>query len=108
MATLTTILFWQGTFTLGSTSAITGSVSINTPSGVTFPASNQEILGNVRMTAGATTFYGLVRENATDQISILVYNAASTYLQSTHLSSTVPGTWTNNNNIQISYMARID
>jgi hypothetical protein len=38
------ILFWQGTFTLGSTSAITGSVSINTPTGVTFPAGNNEIL----------------------------------------------------------------
>ena len=101
------ILFWQGTFTLGSTSAVTGSVSINTPSGVTFSASNNEILGNVRMTAGATTFYGLVRENGTSQITILVYNAASTYLTSTILSSTVPGTWTNNNTIQISYVARI-
>ena len=101
------ILFWQGTFTLGSTSAITGSVSINTPTGVTFPAGNNEILGNVRMTAAATTFYGLVRENGTSQITILVYNAASTYLQSTGLSSTIPGTWTNNNTIQISYVARI-
>ena len=107
-AVVNEILFWQGTFTLGSTSAVTGSVSINTPSGVTFPLGNNEILGNVRMTAGATTFYGLVRENGTNQITILVYNAASTYLQSTSLSSTVPGTWTNNNTIQISYMARID
>jgi hypothetical protein len=60
----------------------------------------QEItkFGNVRMTAA---FYGLVRENGTSQITILVYNAA----QSTGLSSTIPGTWTNNNNIQISYVA---
>ena len=102
------ILFWQGTFTFGSTSAVTGSVTINTPSGLTFPAANNEILGNVRMTAGGTTFYGLIRENATSQVTVLVYNAASTYLQSALLSSTVPGTWTNNDSIQISYVARIN
>jgi hypothetical protein len=102
------ILFWQGTFTLGSTSAVTGSVTINAPSGLTFSSANNEILGNVRMTAGGTTFYGLVRENGTNQVTVLVYNAASTYLQSSLLSSTVPGTWTNNDNIQISYVARIN
>jgi hypothetical protein len=102
------ILFWQGTFTFGSTSAVTGSVTINVPSGVTFSSANNEILGNVRMTAGGTTFYGLVRENGTNQVTVLVYNAASTYLQSALLSSTVPGTWTNNDNIQISYVARIN
>ena len=102
------ILFWQGTFTLGSTSAITGAVTINVPASKTFPSpDNGEILGNVRFTAGGVTNYGGVREASTTTVSVFVYNSSTTYLTGTGLSATVPATWANTNTMQISYCARI-
>ena len=102
------ILFWQGTFTLGSTSAVTGAVTITLPESKSFPAANSELLGQVRMTAGGNTYYGSIREDTTTSVAVLVYLANSTYLLATGLSASVPGTWTNANNMQISYVARIN
>jgi hypothetical protein len=102
------ILFWQGTFTLGSTSAITGAVTMTLPASKTFPSpDNGELIGNVRFTAGGSTNYGGVREGSTTTVSIFVFNASSTYLSGTGLSATVPATWTTGNQIQIAFCARI-
>jgi hypothetical protein len=101
------ILFWQGTFTLGSTSAITGAVTMNLPASKTFPSPNNgELIGNVRFVAGATN-YGAVREGSTTTVGIFVYNSSTTYLSGTGLSATVPSTWTTGNQIQIAFCARI-
>jgi hypothetical protein len=102
------ILFWQGTFTLGSTSAITGAVTINLPSGLTFPSpDNGELIGDVRMTPAGNVFYGGLREASTSTVSVFVFNAAATYLQGTGLSATVPATWANTNVISIAFVAQL-
>ena len=102
------ILFWQGTFTLGSTSAITGAVTITLPDSKTFPSpDNGEIIGTVRMNPAGSVFYGGVREASTTTVSIFVFNASSTYLSGTGLSAGVPATWATGNQMQIGFCARI-
>jgi len=102
------ILFWQGTFTLGSTSAITGDVTINVPASKTFPSpSNAEIVGNARLIAGAVVTTGIVTEATTTSVRIFALNSSTTYLSQSLLTATVPGTWTTGNSIVVSYCARI-
>lgn len=103
------ILFFQGTFTLGSTSAITGGVTLTVPDSRTFPSANSEVLGNARFTTGASNFdsFGCVHENSTTTLLVFVYDTSGTYLDRTNLSATVPGTWQTGNTIGISYCARI-
>jgi hypothetical protein len=83
------ILFWQGTFTLGSTSAITGAVTITLPASKTFPSpDNGELIGNCANESSqglCSTNYGGVREASTTTVSIFVFNASSTYLSGTGL-----------------------
>jgi len=102
------IIFWQGTFTLGSTSSITGAVTMNLPSGYTFPSpDNGEIVGTVRMNPAGSVFYGGVREGSTSTVSIFVFNASATYLSGTGLSATVPATWANTNFMSIAFVAQL-
>lgn len=103
------ILFFQGTFTLGSTSAITGTVTLTVPDSRTFPSANSEVLGNVGLQygAGTTLSYGGVEESTTTTVRIFVHGTAGTYLNATDLTALVPGTWQVNNQIRIAYCARI-
>ena len=103
------ILFFQGTFTLGSTSAITGNVTLTVPDSRTFSSANSEILGSARFAAGPvpTTRYGAVGENSTTTVAIFLYDTSGTYLDRTNLSATVPATWQTGNTIGITYWARI-
>ena len=103
------ILFFQGTFTLGSTSAITGAVTLTLPDSRTL-ASNSEILGNTRFNVGSSPveYYGAVNESSSTAVLIFVYDASATYLKRASLSSTIPGTWVSTNTMSISYCARID
>jgi hypothetical protein len=104
------ILFFQGTFTLGTTSAITGAVTLTLPDSRTFPSANEEILGNARFSVASTPFdfYGGVGESSTTAVRIFVYETAGTYLDRVNLSATVPQTWQSTNTMSISYCARID
>jgi len=101
------ILFFQGKFTLGSTSAITGSVGLTIPDSRTISA-NTEILGNCRLVSGSGVFYGAVQESTSTSLTVFVYNSSSTYLSNSNLSATVPATWATNDTIAISYCAKIN
>ncbi len=103
------ILFFQGTFTLGSTSAITGTVTLTVPDSRTFPSANSEILGNARFAVASVPFdyYGGVGENSTTSVAVFVYDTSGTYMDRTNLSATVPNTWQTGNTIAITYCARI-
>ena len=100
------ILFFQGTFTLGSTSAITGAVTLTLPDSRTLTA-NEEMLGNTRFVLGANTYSGAVRENTSTTVAIFVHNSSTTYLTTSNLSATVPGTWATGHTMGITYCARI-
>ena len=102
------IIFWQGTFTLGTTSAITGAVTINLPASNTFPTpDNGELLGSARFNIAGTAFYGGVREASTSAVSVFTYNASTTYLTGTGLSATVPGTWASTSTMSISFIGQL-
>jgi hypothetical protein len=101
------ILFFQGTFTLGSTSAITGAVTLTVPDSRTFTA-NEEILGNARFNISTSRFAGSVREDSSTTVSLFVYNASGTYVTQTSLSGTIPLTWSTADSMKITYCARID
>ena len=103
------ILFFQGTFTLGSTSAITGAVTLTLPDSRTL-ASNSEILGNTRFAVTGVPFdyYGAVGENSSTTVAIFVYDTSGTYLDRANLSATIPNNWTTGNTMGITYCAKID
>jgi hypothetical protein len=102
------ILFWQGSFTLGSTSAVTGAVILDLPAGLTFPSpDNGEIVGDVRLFVAGNNFYGAVREASTSTVSVFVFGASGTYVTGAGLSATVPATWANTNVMSIAFMARL-
>jgi len=103
------ILFFQGKFTLGSTSAITGSVGLTIPDSRTI-SDNSEILGNCRLFSGSgspNVFYGAVQESSSTSVSLVVYNSSTTYLSGSNLSATIPATWVTANTLAISYCAKI-
>lgn len=82
----------------GNTTAITGSVSFTLPiTAVTYPNNVNALfpLGTLNILDNGTgTFTGDIRITSTTVALLDVFNAGSTYLTSTALSSTVPMTWT--------------
>ena len=103
------ILFFQGKFTLGSTSAITGNVTLTVPDSRTL-FNNTEIVGNVRMTvgSGSDVFLGTITENGSTAVRVNVSDSSSTYLGSSQITATIPATWQSNNTMSITYWLRID
>jgi len=85
-------------FIFGSTSAVTGDITIGLPSGWTAP---NQVQGLARLTAAGTVYVGRTEINAAGTgILVRANNAAGTYLQSTNCSATIPGTWTTNDAIR--------
>lgn len=86
------ITFCWFRFTFGSTSAVTGDVSLDLPA--------DAILARIEGTAHfddaspATLYEGRVFATGTTTVGIRVNNVGSTYPTSTALSSTIPFTWT--------------
>lgn len=77
---------------LGSTSAVTGDVSITLPSGWT---AAHEAAGSALVTSAGTVYICYWRVNAAGSgLLVRAQNAAGTYLQSTNISATIPATWT--------------
>lgn len=85
-------------FVFGSTSAVSGDITIGLPSGWTAP---NQVQGLARLTAAGTVYVGRTEINAAGTaILVRANNAAGTYLQSTNCSATIPGTWTTNDAIR--------
>ena len=100
------ILFFQGTFTFGSTTSVSAGAILNLPSSYTLSA-NGDFLGSFRMGLGATGYYGGVRESTSTTLSLFAYNSSTTYLSGTGISSTIPATWATGDTMQISYVAQL-
>lgn len=83
----------------GSTTSVSGSVSFSLPvTAVTYSGTvGLQPFGTGRiLDAGTASYDGAVLYNSTTTANLRVYNAAGTYLGSTVFSSTVPFTWTTN------------
>ena len=85
-------------FVFGSTSSVSGDITIGLPSGWAAP---NQVQGLARLTAAGTVYVGRWEINAAGTaILVRANNAAGTYLQSTNCSATVPGTWTTGDTIR--------
>lgn len=82
----------------GSTSAVSGDISITLPSGWT---AAHEAAGTALVTAAGTVYICYWRVNAAGSgLLVRAQNAAGTYLQSTNMSASIPGSWTTNDFIK--------
>lgn len=82
----------------GSTSAISGNVEFTLPvsSNAAYQGAESAYVGHVKiLDAGTAGYVGTVAlsNGSATKATILVLNAAATYLQTTALSSTIPMTW---------------
>jgi hypothetical protein len=86
-------------FTLGSTSSITGGITVTTPSTLqtTYGINISGIIDDVGVAA-----FGLVFVTTTTTINVYVASASTSYVNGTNISSTVPMTWTNGDSITFS------
>jgi hypothetical protein len=93
--------------TFGSTTSISGAVAVAYPVG-----SAATTFGQLRMPVGMVTledngtnnFVGIVRANAaapTVRMDIMAQGSASTYVDNTGVTSTIPFTWTTNDQMMI-------
>ena len=97
-------VFVRGLFTLGSTSSISGSISVSLP----ITANNLSVttaLGTLYLEdAGVAGYPGVVLLSATPTtVTLRVFNAAGTYAVNAGLSSTVPFTWGTSDHFSINF-----
>lgn len=99
-------LFFKAKFTLGSTSAITGTITLTVP----VAASVTDDLSGFDVTlsdTGTQTYLAKTLGASTTTTAIYAQNASGTYLTPTATSSTVPHTWANTDIISLSGVYRM-
>ncbi len=87
---------------LGSTSAVSGRVTFTLPvTAVTYPGGADTVpLGNARvLDSGTAAYTGLVEWASTTTAVIQIQGAGATYVNMSDISSTIPMTWTTNDNM---------
>ena len=112
-ATVNKLTHYYGTFTFGSTSAITAAtVAISLPttadSSITslgFPGFTSSVV-NFYDTSGFLSVYGYAAINGGTQARIYASLASGTYPQLATLSSTIPFTWATGDRIQWNFIYR--
>lgn len=91
----------------GSTTSISGSVSVSTPTTQVSYGGTAGIsaLGNARLSdnSAGITHEGVVLNISTTTVLLTVHDASGTYLKAVVLSSTVPFTWTNPDEITATF-----
>lgn len=91
-------VFFRVQFQFGSTSAITGTVSIDFPvSGVL--GAGAVPIGQAALVVGANRFIGEVSMTGTNAALVRVVAADQTYARAVALSSAIPGTWATGDSI---------
>jgi hypothetical protein len=89
-------------FVFGSTSSIAGNVFLDFPINAN-TANNNSIIGVVALRdIGTQDYQGPVVQNSTTNFTVQANTANATYVTGTALSSTVPFTWTTNDELLIS------
>jgi hypothetical protein len=90
------VVHMRGRITFGSTTSVSGAISISLPVTAT-----GVFTGQVTMRAGGTDFTGYIASTSTT-LAISAINSAGTYASRATTSATVPGTWANGDNITFS------
>jgi hypothetical protein len=91
----------EATLTFGSTTSVTGGISVSLPSGSTINFATQAIAWI--FDSGIGHYIGVVWSSSagSTDVEIRVMNASSTYVGITPISSTVPMTWNTSDEIRI-------
>lgn len=90
-------------FTLGTTSAITGAVSITLPISKQNNSESPNSTVTLRQTGVTPTVIGLARSTiGSNVLNIYAMNTASTYIVSADLTATIPWTWASTHTIGVS------
>lgn len=93
--------YFRATFTLGTTSAITGAVTVTLP--VTSATSNLTGRFSVGLyDSGGSEYLGASGGVSSTVVSVQAINTAGTYAVNANLSSTIPFTWGNGDAIIVS------
>ncbi len=98
------LVFGHLELVFGTGTSISGDVTFSPPVTQGTYGATSAPLGLARLIAGGASFLGTVAAPSTTSFSIKVSNVAGTYLVNNNLSSTVPGTWTTSDVIQIQFM----
>ena len=85
----------RGSFTLGASSAITGSITFTVPVTAVVGATASVVGNALFVDTGTAAYTGLVRSTSTTAFTLNAMNAAGTYTTSVVTSSTIPHTWAN-------------
>lgn len=97
--------------TLGSTSSVSGSLTLTLPNSETFRTSaigTRQPLGSAIFqddTGSPAVFQGIVRYGNSTSVIISALNASATYLSHTATSSTIPFTWATSDLICVTFFA---
>jgi hypothetical protein len=101
---------YYGSFTLGTTSAVTGAISISLPININADvATGISTIGimNLLDTSAAVTYQGIARYNAAVSSCFAgVINASGTYAQWNGVNATVPMTWATGDSINFNLYYR--
>jgi hypothetical protein len=91
--------------TLGSTSSMTGQITISKPVTGTSLPSNRIPFGVARLgDSGTGTVIGYVRNDTTTRVTIRPYNAASTYVTESSITASIPFPWAVNDTLDFSFV----
>jgi hypothetical protein len=88
----------------GTTTSISGDVSFTAPVTQGTYGAISAPLGIIRLLSGGAGFQGALLATNTTTFRVTVVTTSATYAQNASLSSTVPGTWTTADAIQVQFM----
>ena len=86
---------YYGSFTLGSTSAVTGTVTITLPVNLNSDMNIRSTYGTCQYLDGATRYNGQTQRSSDSSLNLAVDLTNSTYAQSSLIASTTPFVWGN-------------
>lgn len=93
------LVYCRFRFTLGTTSAITGDMSITLPvtAIASYTGAAQHAAGNIYMTPAGSPFFGLILVTDTTHAFIEAQLASGTYVAPQSLSASIPAVWASTN-----------
>ncbi len=90
-------VFLRYILTFGTTSSISGGITLTPPVTISSDYTTDEVFGNCLFRdAGTAVHAGHSRFNSANAISVEAFDASATHLTVVPLSSTIPMTWTTN------------
>ncbi len=94
-------VFYQGRWTLGSTSTVTGPTDFTLPVAAGGPGGFLLIVGDAMMYNNSVVNYGKVQVIGGSTVRVVVSVASTTFLSNTEMATTTPFTWGNTHSLAV-------